>query len=59
MISGRLSEDDVLAAQRLHRRRSARGVTTVLPVVALVGIVVPYAASRAIGLGLLFAGPTA
>lgn len=55
MISGRLSEDDFLAAQRLHRRRCSRGVTTTLLVVALVGIVVLYAASRAIGVVLVFA----
>lgn len=53
MISGRLSEDDFLAAQRLHRRRCSRGVTTVLLVVALVGIPLLFTDGLATGVTLM------
>ncbi len=53
MISGKLSDSDFLAAQRLHRRRSSRGVTVASLIVAAAGAVVLLAADRAAGLALL------
>lgn len=53
MIAGRLTEADFLAAQRLYRRRWARGAIVILLIVAAAGVALLLATGQRIGIGLL------
>ena len=56
MISGTLSEDDYLAAQRLHRRAYVRRQSLVLAALLPIGLIVAWAGYFLPGAALLGAG---
>ena len=53
MISGQLTEEDFLAAQRLYRQRCARGAIVILLIVAAAGVALLLTTGQRIGIGLL------
>jgi len=53
MISGQLTEEDFLAAQRLYRQRCARRAISILLLVAAAGVVLLLATGQRVGIGLL------